>query len=214
MNPVDIRLYGIVDPEHCLERPLSEIARISADGGVTLIQYRDKTNGIRKMILNAREISRAIAGTGAKLIINDRVDVALACGADGVHLGQSDMPVSDARRLLGEMSIIGTSIKTLDDAHNCPVDLIDYAFIGGVFPTTSKDNPAAIGVDGWLERANIIKNLQPDLPIGAIAGIREANIGELMKAGCEGVAVISALYRADDISLAARKLISAMEKHS
>ncbi|MEM9278629.1 MAG: thiamine phosphate synthase [Pseudomonadota bacterium] len=211
MNPVDISLYGIVDPERSLGRPLDELAKISAENGVTLIQYRDKKNDIRKMIGNAEAIRDALAGTGVPLIINDRVDVALASGADGVHLGQQDMTVEHARKLLGPDAIIGLSIKTVEEAEACPVDTIDYAFVGGVFITQSKDNPTAIGIDGWMERANIIKNKEPDIPIGAIAGIDASNAQQLVDAGCDGIAVISSIYMAEDVAIAANELSGIMK---
>ena len=107
---------------------------------------------------------------------------------------------------LGPDAIIGISIKTEDDAHSCPIADIDYAFVGGVFDTTSKDNPKAVGLDGWMVLANIIKMLEPDMPVGAIAGIDHTNAAEVMSAGCDGIAVISALFRQDDVAAATRKL--------
>ena len=206
MNPVDISLYGIVDPEHALERSVGELARAAAENGATLIQYRDKKNDIRKMIENAKAIRQGLEGTHVPLIVNDRVDVALACEADGVHLGQEDMLARDARRLLGPEAIIGISIKTHEHANACPVSEIDYAFVGGVFDTTSKDNPKALGLDGWLALANIIKTKEPNMPVGAIAGIDHINAREVMASGCDGIAVISALFRQDDIAASTRKL--------
>ena len=211
MNPVDITLYGIVDPARSLDRPLDELALISAQNGATLIQYRDKQSDIREMITTARAIKLALNGTGVPLIINDRVDVALAAGANGVHLGQEDMQVEDARAILGKEAIIGLSIKTNEQAENAPVDLLDYAFVGGVFDTSSKDNPTSIGIDGWIEKANILKNKSPDLPVGAIAGIDETNITSLFEAGCDGVAMISALYMAEDVGSATKKFTDLIE---
>ncbi|MEO0327068.1 MAG: thiamine phosphate synthase [Pseudomonadota bacterium] len=206
MNPVDITLYGIIDPDRCQGRSLAELAFASVENGVTLIQLRDKTSNIHQMIDNAKNIKKALEGTGVPLIINDRVDVALAADAQGVHLGQQDMRVEDARKVLGTDAIIGLSIKTIHEAKNCPVEMLDYAFVGGVFQTQSKDNPTAIGIDGWVERANLIKNLEPDLPIGAIAGIDQSNIASLFKAGCDGVAIISALYMADDVATSTKTI--------
>lgn len=214
MNACDVTLYGIVDPERSNRRPVDVLARASAENGATLIQYRDKKSETRGMIDNARAIKAALAGTNVPLIINDRVDVALACDADGVHLGQQDMPIEDARALLGPKAIIGISIKTIEEAKACPVEIIDYAFVGGVFVTQSKNNPTAIGIDGWIERANIIKNLKPDLPVGAIAGIDESNIVSLFEAGCDGVAIISALYMADDVAAATQTLSNLIKEKS
>ena len=212
MNPVDISLYGIVDPEHCLDRPMDLLARQSADNGATLIQYRDKVNETRTMIANARSIATALEESAVPLIINDRVDVALAVGAAGVHLGQSDMHVQDARRILGPLAIIGLSIKTLEEAQTCPVTIIDYAFVGGVFVTTSKENPRAVGVNGWRHIADQIKAKSNQLPVGAIAGIDASNAAEVMSAGCDGIAVISALYKQTDVALATQQLRAEIEK--
>ena len=206
MNKVDVSLYGIVDPNRSKGRSLAELAKISAENGATLIQYRDKQNDIRTMIENAKSIKQSLKETGVPFIVNDRVDIALASGADGVHLGQEDMKAKDARKLLGEEAIIGLSIKTNEQAENAPIQFLDYAFVGGVFDTQSKDNKTSVGINGWIKIANILKNRSPKIPVGAIAGIDETNIGSLFEAGCDGVAMISALYMADDVALATRKL--------
>lgn len=211
MNSVDVSLYGIVDPNRSLGRPLDELANISAKNGATLIQYRDKLNDIRTMIKTAKAIRYKLEGTHIPFIINDRVDVALASNADGVHLGQEDMGVEDARKLLGQKAIIGLSIKTIEQAQNAPVDILDYAFVGGVFETQSKDNKTSVGIHGWMEIANILKNKNPELPVGAIAGIDETNIGKLFEAGCDGVAMISALYMAKDVANATKNLRSLID---
>lgn len=206
MNKVDVSLYGIVDPNRSKGRALPELAKVSAENGATLIQYRDKLNDIRTMIKNARLIKQSLRDVGIPFIVNDRVDIALASDADGVHLGQEDMKAEDARRLLGEKAIIGLSIKTIEQAENAPIDFLDYAFVGGVFDTQSKDNKTSVGIHGWMEIANILKSRSPNMPVGAIAGIDETNIGTLFKAGCDGVAMISALYMADDVASATQKL--------
>ncbi len=206
MNKVDVSLYGIVDPNRSKGRSLAELAKTSAENGATLIQYRDKQNDIRAMIENAKQMKQSLAGTGVPFIVNDRVDIALASGADGVHLGQEDMTAEDARQLLGGKAIIGLSIKTIEQAENAPIQFLDYAFVGGVFDTQSKDNKKSIGISGWMEISNILKSRAPKMPVGAIAGIDETNIGSLFNAGCDGVAMISALYMADDVALATKKL--------
>lgn len=212
MKPADISLYGILDPAHCAGRDLPELARIAAANGVTILQYRDKGSDIRTMIENASAIRTALAGSSIPFIVNDRVDVALACGADGVHLGQSDMPVRDARRILGPAAIIGLSVKTVEEATSLPGIHIDHAFIGGVFETRSKDNPRAIGIEGWKEIAGLISRNHPGMPLGAIAGVTEENAGKLVKAGADGVAAISALFAADDVAAACRAMRHAVDK--
>jgi len=147
------------------------------------------------------------------LLINDRVDVALATGADGVHVGQDDMAVEDARRLLGPDAIIGLSIKTVAQAEAAPVDLLDYVAIGGVYATSSKDNPdPPIGVAGLARIAAVFRRRRPDLPVGAIAGIDAANAAATVDAGADGVAVISALSLAPSPPDAARELRAIVDK--
>jgi thiamine-phosphate pyrophosphorylase len=206
VNRCDITLYGILDPERSRGRPLAELARQSATGGVTLLQLRDKHGSTRRMVETAREIMSAIRGSGVPLLVNDRVDVALAAGAQGVHLGQEDMAIEDVRRLMGPDSIIGLTIKTIADVEAAPVSGIDYACIGGVFDTQSKANPDSIGIAGWQACAGLLRSRAPGLPIGAIAGIDETNAAAVLRAGADGVAIISALYMADDVEAASRRL--------
>lgn len=204
---VDIRLYAILDPQRAGGVALPELAKRVVAGGATLLQLRDKTGSTRRMVDEARAIKTAIAGTGVPLLINDRVDVALAAEADGVHVGQDDMAAEDARALLGPDAIIGLSIKTPAEAEAAPIDALDYVAIGGVFATTSKDNTKPpIGVDGLAARAAIFRRRAPDLPVGAIAGIDVSNAAEVMTAGIDGIAVISALSLAADATAAARTL--------
>jgi thiamine-phosphate pyrophosphorylase len=141
------------------------------------------------------------------LIINDRVDVALASSADGVHVGQDDMSVADTRRLLGPEAIIGLSIKTVAQAQAAPLDLLDYVGIGGVFATTSKNNPdPPIGTQGLAGIVAVFRKRAPKLPLVAIAGIDAVNVASVIKVGVDGVAVISALSRHADPALETRKL--------
>ena len=147
--PVDLRLYAIVDPEHAGGRSLPDLAKLLAAGGATLVQLRDKKSDTRVMVDTARALKAALAPFGVPLLINDRVDVALAAGADGVHVGQTDMAPDDARRLLGRDAIIGLSINTEALAEAAPIETLDYVGIGGVYATTSKDQKKPpIGVDG------------------------------------------------------------------
>lgn len=203
---VDLRLYAIVDPEHAAGRALPELARKAAEGGATLVQLRDKRPDTRAMVAEARAIKVALAPLRVPFIVNDRVDVALAAGADGVHVGQEDMEVADARRLLGPQAIVGLSVKTLADARTAPLEHLDYVAVGGVFPTTSKDNPTHIGADGLRQIAAAVRARAPGFPVCAIAGITEANAAEVIAAGADGIAVISALSFAPDPADAARML--------
>lgn len=204
---VDVRLNAIVDPEHANGRPLAGLTRLVVAGGATLIQLRDKKGATRQMIEQARAIKAVLHGTGVPLVINDRVDVALAAGADGVHVGQEDMRVEDARWLLGDNAIIGLSIKTVALANAAPLDVLDYVGVGGVFATTSKDNPdPPIGVAGLAAIVAAFRVRKHDLPIAGIAGIHTGNAADVIKAGADGVAVISALSMKPDPQAAAREL--------
>jgi thiamine-phosphate pyrophosphorylase len=205
--PVDLRLYALVDPQRAGAHALPELARAVAAGGATLVQLRDKSGSTRRMVEEARAIKAVLPGSGVPLLINDRVDVALAAGADGVHIGWDDMAVADARGLLGPDAIIGLSMKTAEQARTAPLELLDYVCIGGVFATESKDNPdPPVGTEGWQAIAAIVRARAPALPVGAIAGIDAGNAGAVMRAGADGIAVISALSLADDPRTAARAL--------
>jgi thiamine-phosphate pyrophosphorylase len=206
MDELDLRVYAIVDPEHAGGRPLPELARMLAGGGATLIQLRDKVSDTEAMIALARAIKAALP-PDVPLIVNDRVDVAQAAGADGVHLGQQDMGVTEARRLLGPLPFIGLSVKTVEQAQNAPLGVIDYAGIGGVFGTTSKNNPEPpIGTDGLRRIVDVFWRRIGNFPTCGIAGINATNAAEVIAAGADGVSVISALSLAPDPVAATREL--------
>jgi thiamine-phosphate pyrophosphorylase len=208
----DLRLYALVDPERAGGRDLPALARELAAGGATLMQLRDKQGATRAMVESARAIRSALAPFNIPFLVNDRADVAFAAGADGVHLGQDDMTVEDARRLLGPHAVIGLSIKTLAQAAEAPIELLDYVCIGGVFATTSKDNPdPPIGLGGLQAIFAKMRARDADLPIGAIAGIDAKNAADVIAAGVDGIAVISALSLARDPELAARDLRGIVE---
>ena len=204
---VDVRLNAIVDPERAGGRDLAELARLCAAGGATLVQLRDKVSETRKMVEEARAIKQALAPFAVPFVVNDRIDVALAAGADGVHLGQDDMAVADARRLLGDNAIIGLSIKSVQEAATAPLELIDYVGSGGVYVTLSKQQKSApIGPAGLARIVSALRRRAAKLPVAGIAGIDETNAAEVIAAGADGVAVISALSLAPDPAAAARGL--------
>jgi thiamine-phosphate pyrophosphorylase len=210
---IDLRLNAIVDPERAGGRSLAELTRLVVKGGATLIQLRDKMGSTRRMIEEARAIMAMLAGTGVPLVINDRVDVALAAGADGVHVGQDDMPAQEARRQLGPKAIIGLSIKSVAQANAAPLDAVDYAGIGGVYATTSKDNPdPPIGVAGLREIVAAFRARKRGFPVCGIAGIDASNAASVIEAGADGVAVISALSMRSDPQAAARELRAVVDK--
>jgi thiamine-phosphate pyrophosphorylase len=213
MNPVDIRLYGIIGPENTGGRDIVACVEQAVAGGATIIQLRDKSSDAGKLVETARALMRALKGTGVPLLINDRVDIALASGADGVHLGQSDMNVEDARRLLGSEKIIGITLKTDDHARALSEQDVDYACIGGIFATLSKKNPdPPVGLAGLARIAAIARAAKPGLPVGAIAGIDRSNLRSVIDTGADGIAVISALFAASDIPTSARELRIAIDE--
>jgi thiamine-phosphate pyrophosphorylase len=204
---VDLTLYVLVDPARAHGRSLAEVAAAAARGGATLIQLRDKSGETRTLVEEATVIKRSLAGSGVPILVNDRVDVVLAAGADGVHLGRDDLDPITARRLLGPRAIIGATVRADADVAALAPGAIDYVCIGGVFATTSKDNPdPPIGVHGLAHLARLVRERMPGMPVGAIAGIDEGNAGEVMRAGADGVAVVSAVTAAGDPESAARRL--------
>ena len=206
MNSVDLRLYALLDPETAGRYDLPRLAGLIAPA-TTLVQLRDKRSGTREMIARGRALRDALAPKGIPLLINDRVDVALACGAQGVHVGWDDMEPVDARRLLGAKAIIGLSIKSVKQAQAAPLDQLDYVAIGGVFTTTSKDNPdPPVGLEGLRTILAAVRARAPRMPVAAIAGIDARNAGEVIAAGADGISVISALSGAADPAAAAGNL--------
>ena len=207
MKPLDLRLNAIVDPERAGGRDLVDLARRVATGGATLVQLRDKNSDTRRMVEVARAIKAALTPFAIPLVVNDRVDVALAAHADGVHIGPEDMAPEDARALLGPDAIIGVSIKSVAAAETAPVGIINYAGVGGVYATLSKAQKSPpIGPEGFSRIAEALRGRAPDLPIVGIAGIDAGNAGPVIAAGADGVAVISALSLASDPTAAARAL--------
>jgi thiamine-phosphate pyrophosphorylase len=203
---LDLRVYALVDPAVAGGRSLPALTALIAES-VTLVQLRDKHGSTRVMIEEARDIAAVLKPRGTPLLINDRVDVALAAGAQGVHIGWDDMSTADARRLLGPDAIIGLSIKSMVEAAAAPLDLLNYVAIGGVYATTSKDNTSApIGTSGLRAIAAAIRARKAGMPICAIAGIDANNAADVIAAGADGVAVISALSMAKDPAAAAGDL--------
>lgn len=204
MSRVNPALYAILDPERTRGRDLATLADQAATGGATLLQLRDKHAGTRQFVARARAVKAALAGR-IPLLINDRVDVALAVGADGVHFGRDDMLPADARALLGPRAIIGITLKNSADIASADPSLIDYGCIGGVFATSSKNNvDPPVGIEGLTRLRVEARRL--GVPVGAIAGIDAGNTPAVIAAGADGVAIISALFMAEDVVAETRRL--------
>jgi thiamine-phosphate pyrophosphorylase len=207
MEQLDLRLYAIVDPENTGGHDLVDLARAVAAGGATLVQLRDKVSDTADMVAQARALKAALAPFGVPLIVNDRVDVALAAEADGVHVGQEDMAVVEARRRLGPGPFIGLSIRTPEQAAAAPLALLDYVGIGGVYSTTSKiSGKSPIGLDGLRKVVQVLRGRIGNFPSCGIAGITTANAEPVIAAGADGVCVISALSHSPDPQAAAGEL--------
>ena len=198
----DLSLYLVLGAADTGKRPFEEIVLAAIEGGVTVVQLRDKQASTRVLLEHALRLKALLEPRGVPLIVNDRIDVAMAARADGVHLGQDDMPPVIARRLVGEEMLIGLSVSDRVEADTADPEVVDYCGIGSVFPTgTKSDAGEAIGP----EFAHQLRELV-DLPSVAIGGINAGNAGQLRGGGIEGLAVVSAICAADDPGAAAREL--------
>ncbi len=206
MLKVDLRVYALLDPETRGLHQLDDLARLIAPN-VTLVQLRDKRSDTRQMVACAYDLQAVLSDAKVPFVVNDRVDVALAAGAAGVHVGQDDMQINDVRRLLGPDAIVGLSLKTVQEAESAPLEKLSYVAIGGVFATQSKDNTnAPVGISGFKTILAAVRKRAPAMPVVAIAGIDVRNAADVIAAGADGVAVISALSKAPDPAKAARDL--------
>ena len=197
-----LRLHVVMDHDLSRGRDMLTVAAAALDGGATVIQLRDKAASTRALIEEGLALRALTRERGALLIVNDRVDVALAVEADGAHVGQDDMPAALVRRLLGPGRILGVSAGTLEEAQRAVTDGADYLGIAPIFPTQSKaDAGPATGADLLTQIARSVS-----LPLIAIGGIAEGNVAEVIRARASGIAVISAVVHAEDIASAARRL--------
>ena len=206
MRPrLDWSLYLITDRRLACGRPIEDIVTGAVRGGVTMVQLREKECSTRHFVELARILKRILTPAGVPLIINDRADVALAARADGVHLGQSDMDCRDARRLLGADAIVGLSVETPEQAVQAANYPVDYLGVGPIFATSTKPDAAP---DWGLPRLAALR-AQTRQALVAIGGIHAGNARQVMEAGANGIAVVSALCAASDPEKAARVLRAA-----
>jgi thiamine-phosphate pyrophosphorylase len=199
---VDWGLCLVTDRRLAGQRPIEDLVRAAVRGGVTAVQLREKECGTREFVELARRLKAILAPAGIPLIINDRVDVALAAGADGVHVGQSDMDYRDARRLLGPDAIVGLSVTNRRQADEAASLDADYLGVGPIFPTATKTDTAAVcGIEGLASLRAASRHV-----LVAIGGISPANAAEVLDAGADGIAVVSAICAAADPEATAREL--------
>lgn len=202
MNNINLSLYLVTDKSDDVEKFLNTIEE-AIKGGVTVVQIREKTAETLDFYNLALKVKEITSKYEVPLIINDRVDVALAIGADGVHVGQSDMPCDVTRKLIGADKILGVSAATIDEAKKAQNDGADYIGTGAVFPTSTKDDAPKITKQDLKE---IVESI--DIPVVAIGGISKDNAHELIDTGIAGLSVVSAIMSSDNPKKSSEELLS------
>jgi len=198
---IDWSLYAIIDKEWLKGKPIEDVTRQICAGGSGIIQYRDKISTSRDFYANALLTQKIAKEYQIPLIINDRIDIALAVEADGVHLGQEDIPWERARSILGEQKIIGGSVHSMDEFHQ--IKMCDYIGVGAMYPTQTKKNIQVSGID-FLKKIRSMTGL----PIVGIGGITIDNVSAIIQAGADGAAIISWLMANDDFKGRAQSIIA------
>jgi thiamine-phosphate pyrophosphorylase len=201
----DWSLYVIIDKEWLRDRPVEEIAERMIHGGVNIIQYRDKISGSGKIYKEALKLRKMTTKHAIPFIVNDRVDIAMAVGADGVHLGQNDLPLDAARRIAGKGMILGGSVHSLSEFKK--MKDADYFGVGTIYATKTKPDVEAKGI-GIVEEIR----KKTDHPIVGIGGITPDNLEPVIHAGADGVAVISGILGAEDVEKHTRQYINAIQE--
>src|SRR5882672_177538 len=199
-------LYVILDPSACPARPLVEVLTTAVEAGASLFQYRNKTASMKEAYGEALALRRAAAKAGVLFIVNDRCDLALAVDADGVHLGQGDLPLDMAKKVMGPDKLIGISTHNPYQVRDATAGKPDYLGFGPIFkPGSKQDHDPVVGLEGLRAMRRLTS-----LPVFAIGGIQIDQAGEVMRAGANGVAVISAILKAPDISYAVNAFLAQM----
>ena len=207
-SPALSGLYIILDPSVCPPRPLIEVLNTAAEAGAVLFQYRNKTASMKDAYVEALALRQAAAKAGVFFIVNDRCDLALAIDADGVHLGQGDLPLDLARKVMGPEKLIGISTHSLTQVRDATAGKPDYLGFGPIFtPGSKQDHDPVVGLEGL----RAIRSLTP-LPVFAIGGIHLDRVDDVVRAGADGVAVISAILKATDVSHAVNAFLAQMPK--
>lgn len=201
-------VYVVTDEELMPGRTHVDIARAALEGGARIIQIRDKRASDEYMIEAGKEIRRLTREAGAIFIVNDRLEVALACDADGLHVGQEDRPARELRPMLGS-KLLGVSVATPEQAAQALADGADHLGVGPVYATATKSDA---GAPTGLELLRLSRDASGGLPIVAIGGINERNLGDIARAGADSAAIISAIVCADDMAEATRRLVRIWEE--
>ena len=199
---IDYSLYLVTDRDLARGRATLDIVKAAVKGGVTCVQLREKTSSTRDFIQEAEAVKQFLGSAGIPLIINDRLDVALAVGAEGVHLGQQDMPLVSAKTIAGDRLIVGISAESTADAIEAEKHGADYLGVSPIYDTPTKtDTAPALGLGGLAEIRRTVS-----LPLVGIGGLNRENAGEVIRNGADGVAVVSAIVAAEDPEFASRQL--------
>lgn len=207
---IDWSVYLVTQQSASAGRSTPEIVSAAVDGGVSVVQLRDKGLSARERLAIGREVRELTRDAGVPLIVNDRVDLAEAIDADGVHLGDDDLPVAVARKILGEDAIIGRSVSFVEDAVAAEASGADYLGVGSVYATGSKDDIPDDEYAVGTERVSAIAGAV-SIPMVGIGRISSENAAEVVAAGADGVAVISAITQAEDPEAATEELRNAVE---
>jgi thiamine-phosphate pyrophosphorylase len=206
--PIDYSLYLVADAGFAAGRDLLESVEAAVRGGVTVVQLRGKNLAFRDFLQLGLRAADLLARAGVPLLINDRLDIALACGAAGVHLGQEDMPVPQARKLIGRDRVVGVSVNTPEEAVRAEREGADYVGAGPAYATSTKETDLAVlGPEGIGRIKRAVR-----IPVVAIGGIDAKNAAALAAAGADGIAVVSAVLGAPDARRAAEELKKAFKR--
>ncbi|MCS6875379.1 MAG: thiamine phosphate synthase [Aquificaceae bacterium] len=206
MRKPNLTLYLVMDDQYFQDRDLISTVESAIKGGITALQYRFKNKPARQMyeeLLVLRDLTKA---HGVELVVNDRVDLALAVEADGVHVGQQDIPPDVVRKLVGDRIYIGYSVNSVEKLREVEHLPIDYIGFGSVYETTTKKNYKLVGLEGLRQAVKLTSK-----PIVAIGGITHYRVQEVMQAGAKGVAVVSAILGFEDVEKATRSLVEAIK---
>jgi thiamine-phosphate pyrophosphorylase len=207
---VDFSLYLITDRMQTAGRSLPAVVADALRGGLRAVQLREKDLAAGQLFELAVELRQLTSEYGAKLLINDRIDVALAVDADGVHLGKGGLPVAEARRILGNSRLIGYSAHSTDEAARAQVDGADFVTLGPVYLTPSKaPYGEPLGLNALTEAAGVVT-----IPVFALGGVKPSSVAEVLSAGARGVALISAIMTAQDPALATESLLRTIAHHA
>ena len=198
---IDYSVYLVTDRRNKTDEEFLNIIEEAIKGGTTIVQLREKTASTKEFYDLALKVKEITSKYGVPLLINDRIDIALAVGSEGVHIGQDDMPADIAREIIGEDKILGVSASTVEEAKKAEIDSADYIGSGAVFPTATKDDADSVSKE---ELKKIIDSI--DIPVVAIGGITVENASTLKGSGIAGVSVVSAIMSAEDPKEASEKL--------